>query len=277
MDLDDVFSPHTVAVITGAAQGIGRAASLHVASRGGAVCAVDLPGERFDQTVAELTALSPRGADAVLAAPIDVADAARVTELQHSVLDRFGKVTLLFNNAASRIGQGFDADISDWRRAMDVNFWGYVYFVKSFLPAMQEMDARGVIINVGSKQGITNPPGHAIYNATKSALKTYTEALQHELRSDADGNISAHLLIPGWTSERDELNRKGAWRPDQVIDHMCKGLSRDLFYILCPDNEVSVETDHKRIAWAAGDITEDRPPLSRWHADWKDKAAKACS
>ncbi len=277
MDLDTVFSPKTVAVITGAAQGIGRAACLHAAAQGASVCAIDLPGDRFDETIKALIAISPGGEDAVLSVPLDISDPDQVSNMRQTLIDRFGKVTFLLNNAVTRIGHGHDADISEWRQAMDTNFWGCVYLVQAFLPDMKTMEGSGVIVNVGSKQGITNPPGHPIYNITKSALKTYTEALQHELRSHPENQISAHLLIPGWTSEIEENVKKGAWRPDQVIDHMCKGLEQDYFYILCPDNEVTVEMDHKRIAWGAGDIIEDRPPLSRWHPDWQEKASKACS
>ncbi|MCR9215501.1 MAG: SDR family NAD(P)-dependent oxidoreductase [Proteobacteria bacterium] len=277
MDLDTVFSPNTVAVITGAAQGIGRAACLHAASRGASVCAVDLPGDRLDKTVEELIGISPRGEDAILSTPLDVSDPAQISQMRQTLLEQFGKVSFLFNNAVTRIGHGHGAEISEWRQAMDTNFWGCVYLVQAFLPAMKSTEDPSVIVNVGSKQGITNPPAHTIYNVTKSALKTYTEALEHEIRSEPESQISAHLLIPGWTSENEENVKKGAWRPDQVIDHMCAGLEKDLFYILCPDNEVSIEMDHKRIAWGAGDIIEGRPPLSRWHPDWKEKASKACT
>ena len=133
-----------------------------------------------------------------------------------------------------------------------------------------------MIVNVGSKQGITNPPGHPVYNISKSALKTYTEALEHELRSQGNRNVTAHLLIPGWTTTGNKAHQTGAWLPDQVIDFMVEALDQDVFYILCPDDEVSTEQDHRRIIWGAEDITKNRAPLSRWHADYKDDAKKFC-
>ena len=155
-------------------------------------------------------------------------------------------------------------------QAMDVNFWGPVAMVRAFLPTMQAKGEPGMIVNVGSKQGITNPPGHPIYNITKSALKTYTEALEHDLRSsEGDQRISAHLLVPGWTTTGKKAHQDGAWLPDQVVDFMLDALGKGTFYILCPDDEVTTEMDHKRILWAAGDIVEGRPPLSRWHPDFK--------
>ena len=70
-------------------------------------------------------------------------------------------------------------------------------------------------------------------------------------------------------------NKPGAWRPDQVIETMIEGVNAGFFYIVCPDNEVTADMDRRRILWAASDITENRPPLSRWHPDFKEEAAKA--
>jgi NAD(P)-dependent dehydrogenase (short-subunit alcohol dehydrogenase family) len=117
-------------------------------------------------------------------------------------------------------------------------------------------------------KGITNPPGNAAYNVTKAAVKTYTEALQHDLRRRDGCRVSAHLLVPGWTTTGEREHRPGAWMPDQVIDEMVTRLSAGDFYIVCPDDEVSRDMDRARIAWAAGDIIENRPPLSRWHGDY---------
>jgi hypothetical protein len=79
--------------------------------------------------------------------------------------------------------------------------------------------------------------------------------------------------VPGWThtgltAREGGTKPAGAWSPDQVVDMMLERTGRGDFYIICPDNEVSWETDRKRILWAAGDIAENRPPLSRWHADY---------
>ncbi len=138
-----------------------------------------------------------------------------------------------------------------------------------------------MIVIVGSKQGITNPPGHPIYNMTKAALKTYAEALEHELRSNpenqGDSRVTVRLLIPGWTTTGKQEHKPGAWLPEQVVDTLLAGIARGDFYIICPDGEVSVEMDRKRILWAAADIIESRPPLSRWHPDYAERAREACS
>ena len=144
-----------------------------------------------------------------------------------------------------------------------------------FGPNMIAQGTPGLIINTGSKQGITTPPGDPAYNVAKAGVKVFTEALQHELRSREGCKVSAHLLIPGFvftglTARGRSEKPAGAWTPEQTVDFMLERLEHGDFYILCPDNEVGRATDEKRIAWAAGDIIENRPPLSRWHADYKD-------
>lgn len=197
-------------------------------------------------------------------------------DLSQRVIDRFGRVDLLMNNAVIRTGRGHDAALEEWRGAMDVNFWAIVNAIRVFLPTMQASETPSMIVNVGSKQGITNPPGHPIYNITKSALKTYTEALEHELRSHGKRTTTAHLLIPGWTTTGNKPHQSGAWLPEQVVEYMVDGLTRGDFYILCPDDEVSTEQDHRRIIWGAEDITKNRAPLSRWHPEFEDEAKKNC-
>jgi short-subunit dehydrogenase len=133
----------------------------------------------------------------------------------------------------------------------------------------------GAIVNTGSKQGITCPPGDTAYNVSKAGVKVLTEALAHSLRNEEGNRISAHLLIPGSTFTAMTARGRGekppgAWTPDQVIDMLVEGMARGDFYILCPDNDVTREVDNRRILWAAQDITQNRPPLSRWHGDYKD-------
>ena len=275
-----IVQPGNVAVVTGAALGIGRAMCRRFAEAGMSIVVADLPDEELDRTVDLLKAISQRGPDGVLKAPTDVADPEQVQRLCDTVMSKFGKVNLLANNAVTRIGRGHEAPLADWRRAMDVNLWGPILGVRAFLPVMLASTEPGVIVNVGSKQGITNPPGHPVYNVTKSALKAYTEALEHELRSNPDNagrRVTTHLLIPGWTTTGTQEHKPGAWRPEQVVDAMLSGIARGDFYIICPDGDVTVEMDKKRILWAAGDMTENRPPLSRWHPDYAEVAKRACS
>ena len=104
---------------------------------------------------------------------------------------------------------------------------------------------------------------------TKAGVKVFTEAIAHDLRNTANCKITAHLLIPGFVFT--ELTAKGrtekppgAWTADQTINFAFARIDAGDFYILCPDNEASRVLDEKRILWAAGDITENRPALSRW-------------
>lgn len=281
MSRSNIFLPANSAVVTGAALGIGRAMSRRFAEVGISVVMADLPGDDFDQAVEAVRAAAAEGPTSVLAAPTDVADPDQVKALRDQSLEQFGKINVLVNNAVTRIGRGFDADIADWRQAMEVNLWGPVNVVNAYLPGLLEDVEPAAIINVGSKQGITNPPGHPIYNMTKSALKTYTEALEHQLRNEpanvGDGRVSAHLLVPGWTTTGKAEHKSGAWLPKQVVDTMVAAVSAGDFYIICPDGEATPEADRKRILWGAGDITENRPPLSRWHPDFADAAKVVCS
>ena len=277
----DVISEGKVALVTGAASGIGKAACKVFAEKGMRVCLVDLPGTDLDTAFEEVAALAPGGKQAVLKFPADISEAGAIDALHRRLLSGFGKVNLLMNNAVTRTGRDFAADMADWRQAMEINFWAVVQAVRRFLPDMCAVNEASAIVNVGSKQGITNPPGHPIYNITKSALKSYTEALEHELRTMPDNQgsqrLRAHLLIPGWTTTGGKAHQPGAWLPEQVVSYLCRGLARGDFYILCPDDEVTTEMDHKRILWAARDITENRPPLSRWHPDYADRAKRECS
>ncbi|WP_028467158.1 SDR family NAD(P)-dependent oxidoreductase [Nisaea denitrificans] len=257
------FAEGNVAVITGAALGIGRAAALHFAEMGIKVCLVDLPSDDLVTATAEVIAKADDAAN-IIAVPTDVSDPDQIKKLEKAVREKFGGADILLNNAASRTGRGFDGDIEDWRHLVEVNLWGVIYGTRAFLPGMRDRGTPAVIVNTGSKQGITNPPGHPVYNLSKAAVKSFTESLAHELRSTGVENVTAHLLIPGWTTTGKNEHRPGAWLPEQVIERMLQGIEAGSFYIVCPDDEVSEEEDRRRILWGAADITEDRPALSRW-------------
>lgn len=256
------------AVVTGAASGIGLAACRKFVSIGMNVVMADLDAEDLADA-SEIVAAE--GGGQVHPVATDVADFEQIEVLRDWALTRFGGVDFLMNNAVTRAGGGIEAAAEDWHRAMAVNFWGVEGGVRAFLPGMLARDTPAVIVNVGSKQGITNPPGNLAYNVTKSAVKTYTEGLQHDLRNRQGCKVSAHLLIPGWTTTGKREHKPGAWLPQQVVDYMLAGLSSNDFYILCPDDETTPEMDRARILWAARDVTENRPPLSRWETIWKVK------
>ena len=263
-----------VAVITGGSSGIGLAAARRFASLGLKVCLADLSAERLERAAAEVVAVSSVGRDAVLTVPTDVSRLDQVQALKDKVYASFGEVAVLMNNAGTAPGGGPWDHIERWRKVLDVNLWGVINGVQTFIPAMLAQGTPCAVVNTGSKQGITCPPGDTAYNVSKAGVKVLTEALAHSLRNEDGGRISAHLLIPGSTftgmTARGRTEKPaGAWTPDQVIAMLIEGMSRGDFYILCPDNEVTRDVDNKRVLWAAQDIIENRPALSRWHADYK--------
>jgi NAD(P)-dependent dehydrogenase (short-subunit alcohol dehydrogenase family) len=269
LDLPD----NAVAVVTGGASGIGLAAALRFASMGLRVCIADLGGERLDRARARLEKAAQGGAATVMAVPTDVRRPEALESLEAAVRDRFGGTDLLMNNAGVQPGSALFGPRENWERVLDVNLWGPINGTRAFGPKMVATGRLGFIINTGSKQGITTPPGDPAYNVSKAALKAFTEALQHELRNTPGCRITAHLLIPGFVftplaaggrTEKPEA----AWTPDQTVGFMLERLAVGDFYILCPDNDVPRSLDERRILWAAGDIVENRPPLSRWHPDY---------
>jgi NAD(P)-dependent dehydrogenase (short-subunit alcohol dehydrogenase family) len=268
-----------VAVITGGASGIGLAAALKFAGLGLRVAIADLGADRLEAARARIAAA---GAADVWAAEVDVADAAALAGLAEGVAARWGGADVVMLNAGIGPDSAITGPADVWQRIMAVNMWGVINGAQAFLPGMLERGREGLIICTGSKQGITTPPGNPAYNVSKAGVKVFTEALQHDLRGREGCRISAHLLIPGFvfTGLTVGVAEKpaAAWTAEQTVDFMMTSLERGDFYILCPDNDVPRDLDEKRILWAAGDIVENRPPLSRWHKDYaqafKDLVAK---
>lgn len=262
-----------VAVITGGAAGIGLAAAKRFAGLGLRVCIADLGADRIDRAVEEIAALSANGAQDVFGFEVDVSLVDDVRLLHAAVTQRFGGTDVLMNNAGVQPGSGMFGPAENWIRVLGVNLLGAIHGTQVFVPDMIRRGRPGLVINSGSKQGITTPPGDPAYNVSKAGLKAFTEALQHELRNTAGCEISAHLLIPGFVFT--ELTRNGrtekpaaAWTPGQTVEFMLERLAAGDFYILCPDNDVTRSLDERRMLWAIGDIVENRPALSRWHPDY---------
>lgn len=273
------LSPNNVAVITGGASGIGLAAALKFVRLGLKVCIADVGGDRLTEAETKLSSAAPGGAANIMTAAVDVSRIEDLAELETAVHKRFGGTDILMNNAGIQPGSNMFGPRDNWQRVLAVNLWGVINGTQVFAPHMIERGRPGLIINTGSKQGITTPPGDPAYNVSKAGVKAFTEALQHELRNTTGNRISAHLLIPGFvftglTAKGRTEKPAAAWTPEQTVDFMIDRINADDFYILCPDNDVARQLDERRILWAAGDIVENRPALSRWHPDYAEAFAK---
>ena len=273
---DDILQPGRVVVITGAAAGIGEAAARHFAELGMRLCLFDRDGDALDALARDLD----RGNE-VRTLVGNVTSHHDVAALCDTAYDAFGEVALLLNNAGIGAGAGPWTDLSGWRRQLEVNFFSVLTAQTIFVPRMLAQDDRGAIVNLGSKEGITTPPGNAAYSVAKAGVKVLTEQLAHELIEASGGKLNAHLFVPGytWTSMNAADKPEGsdkpdeAWTADQLIGYFDGRFRRGDFYILCPDNVVTPEMDAKRIRWAADDIIENRPALSRWHPAWAARFA----
>jgi len=267
-----VIAAGRVAVVTGGAKGIGFAAAKYFAKAGMKVAIADTDAEALQKASAELKALP--GAGDVITSVTNVASFDEVQKLQKEVVDKFGEVAILMNNAGISPPTSSWGNYENWRKLLDVNMYGVIHGQHAFLPGMIAQGKPAAVINVGSKQGITNPPGNPAYSASKSAVKIITEQLAHELRNTPGAQVTAHLLVPGYTftsltARSGQVEKPpGAWTPDQVAEHLVNGILKGDFYIICPDNEATWELDQKRIQWAADDLIKSRPALSRWHPEF---------
>jgi hypothetical protein len=181
----------SIAVVTGAGSGIGRALALQLAEQGVAGLALaDVNAEGLRETARLLESSTARVSTHVL----NVADLEEMKRFAADVLREHGRVTHLINNAGvSLFGNVEEVSIEDLHWLMNINFWGTVYGVKLFLPILREQP-RAHIVNVSSVFGLIAPPGNAAYSASKFAVRGFTESLRHELE---DTNIMVSCVHPG--------------------------------------------------------------------------------
>jgi NAD(P)-dependent dehydrogenase (short-subunit alcohol dehydrogenase family) len=263
------------AVITGGASGIGLATAKRLAKLGMRIVIADLEGATLNSAAAAVAAEAKGETKDVLAVPTDVSRKEDVHRLKEKAYAAFGEVAFLMNNAGVEGGGGPWENYAGWEKLLSVNLWGVINGVHAFAPAMIAQETPGAIVNTGSKQGITTPPGDTAYNVTKAGIKVLTEGLAHSLRNEPGCRVTAHLMIPGFvftgmTARGRTEKPVEAWTPDQAVDFMLASMGRGDFYILCPDNAVTRDMDERRMQWAAEDIIKNRPALSRWHPDYQD-------
>jgi NAD(P)-dependent dehydrogenase (short-subunit alcohol dehydrogenase family) len=249
-----------VAVVTGAASGIGRALAERCAQEGMKVVLAGINAENLKKTEQVLRA---EGA-IVLSVPTDVAKLADIEALAQKTLSAFGAVHLLFNNAGFGAGSTiWESSLADWQWVMGVNLWGVIYGLRIFVPIMLAQDTECHIVNTASIVGLM-PPFHpfAPYQVSKHAVVALSEHLYYSL-AEKKAKVKASVLCPGWVNtrtldcERDrplELQNapmnesmspereaviqemrqaaQAGMSPQQVTDYVFKAIRAEQFYIL---------------------------------------------
>ena len=199
-----------VAVITGAASGIGRALADRSVQEGMKAVLADVEVEALAKTETDLKA---SGAT-VLAVRTDVSQARDVEALAQKTLEAFGAVHLLCNNAG--VGSGvsiWESTLQHWEWVMGVNLWGVIHGVRAFVPFMLAQDTECHIVNTASQAGLASGPGLGVYKVTKHAVVSLSETLQHELAERA-AKVRVSVLCPGNVNTR--ITESGRNRPGHV-------------------------------------------------------------
>ena len=265
-----------VAVVTGAASGIGRALAQRFAEEGMKVVLADVEAGPLEAVQDELKA---RGAS-VLGVPTDVSKLDDVRSLARKTLDAFGAVHVLCNNAgvAGTAALSWERSVEDWNWVFGVNLWGVIHGIQPFVPILLRQGSEGHIVNTASMAGVTSGPGTADYGITKHAVVTLSESLHHELAlTGAKPKVS--VLCPGWVntqileSERNRpdelrgdsptvLNIPGAeplldrvrellstgMKPERVADRVLEAIREEKFYVMThPEFVVPVRTRMENI------------------------------
>jgi NAD(P)-dependent dehydrogenase (short-subunit alcohol dehydrogenase family) len=268
-----------VAVITGAASGIGRGLAERCVQEGMKVALADVEADALTKTEASMKS---SGAT-VLAVRTDVSQARDVETLAQKTLDAFGAVHLLCNNAgvAGTAAPVWESTLADWEWVMGVNLWGVIHGLRVFVPLMLAQHTDCHIVNTASMAGLISCPGLAAYKVTKHGVVTLSETLYHEL-AERGAKVKVSVLCPGIVNTRimeSARNRPGhlpdrepldpasaaGWQalcqlvpagmsPAQVADAVFKALREDRFYIFThPEDKESVRTRME-------DILQERSP-----------------
>ena len=220
-----------VAVITGAASGIGRAIAERCIREGMKVVLADVEESALKRTEDEM---KTKGAT-VLAITTDVSKAGDVEALALKTVEHFGAVHLLCNNAGvASFGTLWECTLADWEWVMGVNLWGLIHGIRFFVPLMLEQNTEGHIVNTASMGGLFSPPYNGIYVGSKHAVVAISEVLHSELALH-QSKIKVSVLCPAFVKTR--MNDSGRNRPPELKNP--------------PDHKagfpVSLDKEHKKI------------------------------
>jgi short-subunit dehydrogenase len=253
-----------VAVITGAASGIGRALAQQLSTAGSALAIADINEKGLEETKASLT-----GTTTVSTHILDVSDEEGVRSFAEDVAERHGRVTLLINNAGvALIGSFEEISLDDLRWLMAINYWGVVYGVKYFLPILK-LQPRAHIVNLSSVFGIIAPARQAAYSSSKFAVRGFTEAIRHELEGTSvfvscvhpggiHTPIAKHARLGAYApqSEHDEaiarFDRATPTSPEAAAARILKGVEQR-------EPRILIGNDARRI-----DIVQRLKPGTYW-------------
>lgn len=252
-----------VAVVTGAASGIGRGMAERFAAEGMAVVLADIEEEPLAKLETELI----RKGASVLSIRADVSKSEEVENLAEQTYHVFGAVYILCNNAGVVCSRPiWEHTIEDWEWVLGVNLWGVIHGIRSFVPRMLSQNTKCHIVNTASILGMVRSPGEGIYKVTKHGVVVLSETLADELALKGS-EIQVHVLCPGWVrtgilnSERNrpdkpqnhkvesiggvsnaQLQMEAGMSPEEVADHVYKAIQTGTFYIFThPEQKALVQ------------------------------------
>jgi NADP-dependent 3-hydroxy acid dehydrogenase YdfG len=207
------INSNTVAVVTGAASGIGRARAQHLASKGASLALADVNEAGLEETRASLFGVKTS------LHIVNVADASRVATFAQEVLEQHGRANLLFNNAGVALGGRFsEITLEDMQWLFNINFWGVVHGCQAFMPILQK-EPVAHIINTSSVFGIFAPPGQTAYAAAKFAVRGFSESLRHELEGSS---VKLSVVHPGGI--KTNIARNARFGANAKVERLEQGL-----------------------------------------------------
>jgi len=277
-----------VAVVTGAASGIGRALAKRLGAAGMKLSLADVEPSALEAARRELAAA---GIDCI-AVPTDVSRADPVATLAERTLDAFGKVHVVCNNAGVFAGGlSWEAPLSDYEWVLGVNTWGVIHGVRSFVPILLAQGEPGHVVNTASMAALTSGPLSAAYFMSKHAVLALSESLYLELRQrgakigvsvvcpeliatrigDAERNRPAHLKrddVPA-SPERDLIEnairvatQSQGISPDIIAERTLAAIREDRFYVLAPEGNPWRDACHARLDAIRHERNPGPPPGS---------------